>query len=535
MSIYPSKVLGLCCLAISLLATESHAAPAVDERSTIINLTVSMLPVDPAADMKGQSQQQLAKLAAAAQKQLNTPDRVDFHLSMDSGTTAEAKRIDEFWYPTKYSDPMHALAKGDTARYPFAEAPHLSPNDFTILLPPSPTEMSHAEIGHNLKITATTNRDGTIRLKGVLSHKALIGLQPVDFQLWSQRTGKKKQAIADPARLYMPLFHDDSLTIDLPSVRSRYYLPYSLPLADETDHAAASSQTPVRSQTRPAILVLEASHDRTMISDTAKRHQLPANNQMILLACKFIEHEELSVSEVGTYTEPEIEALTRQIQERRGTDLMAAPSAVTQSAQQAKIEVIQDFNFPSKFSAPKLSATNSETPITPASPESFQNVKTGVTLEAKPSIAGHDRITVRATTTVREFKGFAPYGNPIHGVKPAILLKKKTKPSILAENDVQMPVFSIRQSSSQVTIPDSSSVALSIVRDGQSQQVGKKRLLRLREKTTTKESDRHLTVILKAQLFDSSGEPLSTPASSSGGQTPGRPLIVPVRRSGDAQ
>jgi beta-lactamase regulating signal transducer with metallopeptidase domain len=92
---------------------------------------------------------------------------------------------------------------------------------------------------------------------------------------------------------------------------------------------------------------------------------------------------------IGTLTDPQFQVLIRALSQRKGVDLMAAPSVTTRSGQPARIEVVREFVYPD----------NKSRQVT-------ENV--GVFLELTPKVTVEEQITLALAPKVVEFEGFAP-------------------------------------------------------------------------------------------------------------------------------
>ncbi len=229
----------------------------------------------------------------------------------------------------------------------------------------------------------------------------------------------------------------------------------------------------------------------------------------------------------GVFTDPQFQMMIRALNQKKGVDLMSAPSVVAQSGNRAKIEVVREFIYPTEYDPPEIpndfggttslvgGATSSGFPVTPATPTAFEVRNTGVTLEVDPTLGADDyTINLNLSPEVVEFDGFINYGSPIQTVGTNALGQSSTV--VLTENRIEMPVFNTRKVTTQLTIWDGQTVALGgLIREdiqdiedkipflGDLPAIG--RLFRSNVELHLK---RNLTIFVKAVIQDPSGQPI---------------------------
>jgi general secretion pathway protein D len=233
----------------------------------------------------------------------------------------------------------------------------------------------------------------------------------------------------------------------------------------------------------------------------------------------------------GVFTDPQFQLMMRALNQKKGVDLMSAPSIMARSGNRAKIEVIREFIYPTEYDPPEIpnsfggggniagvpgvTQTGSGFPVTPATPTAFEVRNTGVTLEVDP-VLGADNYTIdlNLAPEVVEFDGFINYGSPIQTT--AIDGLGNIQNVIITENRIEMPVFNTRKVTTQVTIWDGQTVALGgLIREdiqdvedkipflGDLPAVG--RLFRSNVELHLK---RNLTIFVKAEIQDPAGQPI---------------------------
>ncbi len=244
----------------------------------------------------------------------------------------------------------------------------------------------------------------------------------------------------------------------------------------------------------------------------------------------------------GVLTDPQFQVVIRALQQRKGTDLMTAPSVVTRSGQRAKIEIIREFIYPTEFDPPEIpqdfgggnnfggggfgggfagipggqaQAPNSF-PVTPANPTAFEMRPVGVTLEVDP-VVGADGFTIELNIApeVVEFEGFINYGSPIQTGAVDALGNPTTV--VLTENRITQPVFSTRKLTTAVTIWDGQTVAIGgLIREDVQHVEDKVPIFgdipligRFFRTTSEHHFKKNLMIFVTARLIDPAGQPIN--------------------------
>ena len=217
------------------------------------------------------------------------------------------------------------------------------------------------------------------------------------------------------------------------------------------------------------------------------------------------------LSLAGIFTNPQFQVVLRALNQKKGIDVLSAPSVTTKSGATAKIEVVREFRYPSQYEPPEIPQTTGSgtQPITPATPTSFEMKPIGVTLEVEPTV-GADNYTIdlRLEPEVSEFEGFINYGSPIfnQGV-------------LVTENVINYPVFSERKVATSVSIYDGQTVVLGgLMREDIQKVTDKTPLLgdipfagALFRSQADQHLKRNLIIFVTATLMDPAGQPLAAP------------------------
>lgn len=265
----------------------------------------------------------------------------------------------------------------------------------------------------------------------------------------------------------------------------------------------------------------------------------------------------------GVFTDPQFQVVIRALNQKKGVDLMSAPSVTTKSGQRATVEVVREFIYPTEFEPPEIpqdfgnTATTSTTfttlgtssgvssfPVTPTTPTAFEMRPVGVRMEVEPTI-GSDGYTIdlNLAPEVTEFEGFINYGSPIQTGATDALGNPTTV--VLTENKIEQPVFSSRKLQTSVTVWDGQTVAMGgLIREDVQDVEDKVPILgdipfvgRLFQSKAEDHFKRNLMIFVTAKVIDPSGQPVrpqaqtvQEPASGDmGGAAGPNPLLPPVR------
>ncbi len=177
----------------------------------------------------------------------------------------------------------------------------------------------------------------------------------------------------------------------------------------------------------------------------------------------------------GTIGNATFQAVLRGLNQKKGVDLLSAPSVTTKSGQRAVIEIVREFRYPTQFQPPQIPQTVGSTsgsaggaasiPVTPTTPTAFETRNTGVTLEVEP-VVGPDGVTIdlNLVPQVVEFEGFVNYGSPI--LAPASITVTPLggvvliPASVITPNVINQPIFSARKVTTSVSVWDGQTVVL---------------------------------------------------------------------------
>lgn len=247
----------------------------------------------------------------------------------------------------------------------------------------------------------------------------------------------------------------------------------------------------------------------------------------------------------GVFTDPQFQIVMRALSQKKGVDLMTAPSVIARSGQKSKVEVIREFPYPTEFDPPQIPQTFGNTgvnfsqdgsgagsfPVTPTTPQSFEYKNTGVTMEVQPTVADDGyTIDLELAPEVVEFEGFINYGSPIQTTGINALGQSETL--VLTDNRILQPVFATRRLTTQVLIWDRQTVGMGgLIREDVQSVEDKVPLFgdipfigRLFKTKAEEHFKRNLMIYVTGTLLDPSGQPLN---SGDGGEAPPTQVIAP--------
>ena len=176
----------------------------------------------------------------------------------------------------------------------------------------------------------------------------------------------------------------------------------------------------------------------------------------------------------GVFTNPQFQVVIRALNQKKGIDLLSAPSVTTKSGQRAIIEVIRELRYPGTYTPPQVPSISSSTStvigatttvpvvVTPTTPSTWEVRNTGVTLEVEPVVGGDaTTIDLNLIPQVVEFEGFINYGSPIFAIGVNTAAGVSIANSILlTQNTINQPVFSTRKVTTSVSVYDGQTVVL---------------------------------------------------------------------------
>lgn len=507
--------------------------PRLDPDAEIINIRASLYQVS--TDLTGSTQ---AKLEEHCKKAIENgaEDILGMAVSANSNRWARLHRGSEIWIPTKFAGNEIVKSPNDKGAYSLPLSSQKGPDDGTYIISGYATDLEKKKLGYFLKVKPVIQSDKTIQLEGSLRETFVSGFKESfpATNVTRKVIGKQKRIVEFQPAQQVPVLKQANRPFRTAKKKSvKHYIPYSihsdtLPSSDQGnrgfppnfDAASPIIQTDSLSQTvSPGILVLEAVKDRTVDSrlKPARTYSSEVEKQ-IYITSKFIETEQApsaidmiltkgSEDLTGTLTDPQFQMTIRQLNQTKGVDLLSAPSLMVRDGNPGKIEVIRPYKIVSKFKPIEQGKVQEGGfPFTPAAPEVFKEENCGVTWEATATQVGNSKIKLKIATTVRTFTGNCIFSQPVFMLQTKLV--NRNQPIVITENRIEAPVFSLRQSESEIIIPDGTTVAISMLKHNHRLLVQRK-FAGPKKKEYEKITPRYLTIFFKAQIMDPAGAPIN--------------------------
>lgn len=223
------------------------------------------------------------------------------------------------------------------------------------------------------------------------------------------------------------------------------------------------------------------------------------------------------LSVTGLFSDGQAQMIMRGLDQKKGVDIMAKPSTVTRSGQQATVEVLREFIYPTEYEPPELPnsvGVGGGAPVTPATPTAFETKPVGIQLEVLPVADANKRyVDLTINPSFSDFDGFVNYGNPIQTATQGLLGQIETV--TISENAILMPVFSAQRTNTQITVADGATIAIGGLMASSIQNVEDKVpvlgnvpvLGRLFSSTAKKPVNTAIIFLVHVELVDPTGRP----------------------------
>ena len=167
----------------------------------------------------------------------------------------------------------------------------------------------------------------------------------------------------------------------------------------------------------------------------------------------------------GILRNTEFNLVINALSRKSTSDLMSAPKVTMLAGMEGRIQVGQEFLYPTEYEAGEVTTGgggggggggNTTSPasvgITSPLPSDFQSRLVGVELIVTPTVEQGDIITLRLSPIVTEFEGFVQYGSP------NIAISGST--TVTAPSGYFQPIFSTRIVETQVSVFDGATVVI---------------------------------------------------------------------------
>ncbi len=173
---------------------------------------------------------------------------------------------------------------------------------------------------------------------------------------------------------------------------------------------------------------------------------------------------------LGVISGGTLEVLINALEQKTGTDLLCAPKVTVLSGTEARITVSQQMYYAESWSDMQSQvsegsgsstvstgtgiggSSSASITITPGTPQDFKTYDVGVVMTVSPNVEEDGSINLTLAPRVSDFEGFMSYGGTAVGIAGGDIV---TVPAGFI-----MPVFSVREVSTTVTIFDGATVVL---------------------------------------------------------------------------
>jgi general secretion pathway protein D len=213
------------------------------------------------------------------------------------------------------------------------------------------------------------------------------------------------------------------------------------------------------------------------------------------------------------------------LSQKKSSDLLDDPSALVKSGEQAKLDAVRSFPYPTAFDPPELVSQSNTTTIgvsaivnppvvIATTPTDFKRRDVGVELVIRPQLASDDQtIDLSLFPQVTQFDGFINYGSVISIPNP------DGTSSLLSTNQLNQPVFDTRRVNTKVLIRDGSTVVLGgLINDNQQTVEDDVPVLskipivgRLFRSKAVENTKRNLIIFVTANIYQNDGSLLNPP------------------------
>lgn len=232
----------------------------------------------------------------------------------------------------------------------------------------------------------------------------------------------------------------------------------------------------------------------------------------------------------GALNDGGVQMLVRALDQDSGADLMANPSTVTRSGQEASVQIVREFIYPSEFEPPELPNTVGDpefgdagggiSPVTPAHPTAFVTRNVGIELNVLPTADANRRfVEVTLNPVVTDFDGFVNLGTPITSPPPSGFgaLFGNNEPVVITPNAIRMPIFSTQRAQTSVTVLDGATMVIGGLIEERIQNVEDKTPVlgdipvvgRFFQSNATQTVSKAIIFLVNVRLIDPTGRPFN--------------------------
>lgn len=490
-----------------------------------IYVKARMVPVDEAL-REGMSQLELAALVGDAEKESHDSWMKTSSVAR-SGEWMTSERSREFWYPSGYTDALLYKSKTDTRNYSIKTTKLIDSESSQVIPCQGTGKMLSKDIGIVLKMKPTIGSNGKVSVEGLISQTALLEMRRLSKPIAVIKSkGVQKGKVEEVSANFelTPLFEDveKAFSVTLAAANEPVYVGMTLKKSlMETGVVLFDQQEDEKQpmidigrigsdggEDLPVVLVISGKAVEPKLKEEARFRS--SKSKRLYLACRLVETDSPLEISSPILSDLQFQKLIRRLSQKKGVDVLSAPSVQLKSSEEGKVEIGHEFLFPAGYDAPEfheLEKSGNQIPVIPSTPMEFKKRDLGVRVNFVADILSNGRIGLQVKALVDSFEGFVNYGNRISQFEKGAFGKLRL--ISITENRILGAVFSDRSSSNSAIIPEGYTVALSSRRDGSSYTI-QERTGPFFGKMESKEVSvpRYLTIFVTAQLVDAEGLPL---------------------------
>lgn len=490
------------------------------------------IPLDPAEQKLNDTVKATPKLAETSQVQLNVkvwrtgnggPDEL---IASPSALTMPGQWVlfedsSEIHYPTNYDLPSLPKDLAAKAKGGGAIEGNWKTNESTAILPPHPTGFEKRNLGWTLKLRPDRGPNGEIRVAGTIEQAGLKGFvdhgSPITIDRPSGLLGKKKAETVTENRQLLPVFltRTENLKFDQEGdLLVATLAADSRPSMDQPQAIVERFAESLRVDGLPGLRVEVLAKPMELPSRTegpGKKREA----ESIFVKTHFVETD-LNLFEGGwnlkssLLTNPQFQVLIRALSQRKGIDLLSAPSMMLSDGESKIVEVTREFFYPSDYNPPveamELIGKPVNFPASPATPKDFRKIPLGVQLQVKSTLLSDDRIELDLSPRISELLEYVNYGGMIWHAKNG-----EPTGILVSENEIKMPVFDAESQRMIVQVADGQTIVLGgVIQERELQIVDRLPVLGLVIDSKKAVERRFIFVFVTPQLLDADGSPVNS-------------------------
>ncbi len=439
-----------------------------------VQIDARVYELDPAIPVKTVTEA-MKQVNGKTAKLIATPSLVT-----GSGNLATYETVYNLTHPVAYDPPTVPKSMADQIT-----PAKLKTNSGDDVMPAFPAKFSTRDVGLKMNFRPIVNANGSITLRWDLENSTLRGFSKNGETITIEKkkpVGRKTKTVtlAENSQ-YKAEFLDQKIK-RVSEIRKGSNGVESL--IDPV--TATKSEPPVLHGAFATNLTAEGLPPLLVIVNAKKIPEPPAEKEagqgiekQIFVTIRAIEMTQEAAQALGSsetplfpmsiLTDPQFQVAIRALNQKKGVDLLTAPSVMMRESQQAKVEVAREFIYPTEYDPPEIQVAKTgnvdaekeaETyfPVTPATPVKFKTRNTGVQFLIKGRLAENNLIELKLRPETTEFVEFFNFGEPIHTWAKNGL--GKDIPIVITENRIEMPVFKTRRIETTVRIPDGSTICL---------------------------------------------------------------------------